>query len=787
MKGEHEKGGKVGEDQWSQRSEPQKTKGVSYNQKWPEGLFSQLISALPVGVYVVQDGRFQIVSSRFQAITGYSDKELLGMPCLQIVHPQDRAAVRDRAVSMLKSGQCIPYEFRILTKQGKIRWIMESVVSIDLKGRKATLGNFMDITERKRAQEALEQREALLNAVLSSSPLGVALVEVGIIQWTNEAMVELLRCNRPIDLVGKNVQDFFVSGEDYRRIEEEIYAGFRKGRRSELDLRLKRFDGTVFDAHLKVAPFEIKEKGEMFVATISDVSWRKEAERTLAKEKERLAVTLSSIGDGVISTDRNGAIGLVNKTAEELTGWEEGKAVGKSLDEVFYVINEGTGEPYGNLVKKVLQGRAIVNLPAGTLLISKDKQRRPIEGSLSPIYVNQSEILGSVIVFRDLSERRRLEEELMRMQKLEAIGVMAGGIAHDFNNLLMGIVGYITLARMNIEQRDETLRCLEEAKKACMRAKELAQKLVVFSKGGEPVRETVSMAKLLKDSISLCTSGSNVKAEFSLPEDLWQVHVDEGQIAQVIHNIVQNALESMGEGGAIFVKGENVQIPPGESIPIDPGPYVKITIQDHGPGIPSEHMAKIFDPFYTTKEMGRGLGLSICHSIVKKHGGHIQVHSRPGCGTEVSLYLPALEAGETRPADESFTPSSFGIRVLLMDDEEVVRETTRQILTHFGCDVDCAAEGGEAIDLYKKAKQWGRPYDVVILDLTVPGGMGGKETAVELLKVDPEVKMIVSSGYANDPVMSQFRQYGFKAAIAKPYNMDELIEVMRDLTSGDSV
>ncbi|MBW2023559.1 MAG: PAS domain S-box protein [Deltaproteobacteria bacterium] len=603
---------------------------------------------------------------------------------------------------------------------------------------------------------------------------------------TNETMVELFRCNRPLDLVGKLVQEFFLSEEDYRRTEEIVSAGLCKGRSYGADLKLKRFDGTVFDAHLKVAPFESKGRGEMFVATISDVSWRKEIERALTREKERLAVTLTSIGDGVISTDRSGAIALVNKTAEELTGWEEGEAVGKFLDEVFYVINEETGEPYGNLVKKVLQERAILNLPAGTLLISKDKQRRPIEGSLSPIYLNQSEIVGSVIVFRDLSERRTLEEEVMRMQKLEAIGVMAGGIAHDFNNLLMGIVGYITLARMNLEHRDKILENLKKAENACMRAKELAQKLIVFSKGGEPIRETVSMAKLLKDSISLCMSGSNVKAEFSLPEGLWQVHVDEGQIAQVIHNIVQNALESMGEGGAIFVKGENVQIPPGESMPIDPGPYVKITIQDHGPGIPSEHMANIFDPFYTTKEMGRGLGLSVCHSIVKKHGGHIQVHSRPGCGTEVSVYLPALEAGETRHVHESFSPSSRGIRVLLMDDEEIVRETTRQMLVHFGCDVDCAAEGGEAIDLYKKAKESGRPYDVVILDLTVPGGMGGKETAVDLLKVDPEAKMIVSSGYANDPVMSQFRQYGFKAAIAKPYNMDELIEVMRDLTSGDS-
>ncbi|MBW2127453.1 MAG: PAS domain S-box protein, partial [Deltaproteobacteria bacterium] len=598
---------------------------------------------------------------------------------------------------------------------------------------------------------------------------------------TNETMVELFRCNRPLDLVGKLVQEFFLSEEDYRRTEEIISVGLCKGRSYGADLKLKRFDGTVFDAHLKVASLRDKGESNMLVATISDVSWRKEAERALAKEKERLAVTLRSIGDGVISTDSNGAITLMNKIAEELTGWEEGKAVGRPVGEVFHIVNENRQERFGDPVKVVLQKGSIVNLPTGMLLISKEGQENIVEGSIAPIQDSEGEILGSVIVFRDLSERLRLEEELTRMQKLEAIGLLAGGIAHDFNNLLMGILGYITLARMNLEQRDEAAQCLKKAENACMRAKELAQKLVVFSKGGEPVKETVSMGKLVKDSISLCLSGSNVRAEFSLSEDLWHVHVDEGQIAQVIHNIVQNALESMGEGGTIVTKVENVEITPRDSIPVAAGRYVKMTIQDQGLGISRQDMSKIFDPFYTTKQMGRGLGLSICHSIVKKHGGYIGAHSRPGWGTEVTVYLPASGGGEVRHAHESLTPGSFGIRILLMDDEEVVRETTSQMLTHFGCDVDCAADGSEAIELYRKAQESGRPYDVVILDLTVPGGMGGKETAEELLKIDPRVKMVVSSGYATDPVMSEFSQYGFKAAIAKPYRVDRLHEVVTNL------
>ena len=378
-------------------------------------------------------------------------------------------------------------------------------------------------------------------------------------------------------------------------------------------------------------------------------------------------------------------------------------------------------------------------------------------------------------------ERKKMEAELQNIDKLESIGALAGGIAHDFNNLLTGIVGNISLAKM-YSSEEKVIERLTEAERASMQSRHLTQQLLTFSKGGAPVKETASISELLKDTTQFALSGSNVKSLFSIPDDLWQVKIDKRQISQVIQNLVANADQAMPIGGVIKIRAENVIISDKDNLPISEGKYIKISVSDEGIGISKEYLTKIFDPYFTTKakgsEKGTGLGLTICHSIIEKHSGYITVESEVEIGTTFYIYLPTFQREVSEEVEVKERIFSGTGRILVMDDEEIVRKVTGDVLNHLGYNVDFACDGSEAIELYQKAKESGNPFDAVILDLTIPGGMGGKKAVEKLFEIDPEVKAIVSSGYSTDPIMSDYKQYGFSEAVAKPYNIKELGEIL---------
>ncbi len=314
--------------------------------------------------------------------------------------------------------------------------------------------------------------------------------------------------------------------------------------------------------------------------------------------------------------------------------------------------------------------------------------------------------------------------------------------------------------------------------KASVRAKNLTQQLLSFSRGGAPVRRTVSIVKTLQEHTEFALSGSNVKCEYSIAKDLRQVEADEGQIGQVIHNLVINAKQAMPEGGVIKVGAENVPADRLENMPFKPGNYLRISITDHGVGIPERHLQSIFDPFFTTKQMGSGLGLTTSFTIVKNHDGHLHVDSEVGVGTTVQVYLPASSERTSSREETRGRPLQGQGRVLLVDDEEIIRAAAGEALTRLGYDVRLAADGAEGAGIYEQVMKEGHPFDVVLLDLTIPGGMGGKEAVRELLRIDPNAKVIASSGYSNDPVMADYRTHGFREVIAKPYRIDDLSEVL---------
>jgi signal transduction histidine kinase/ActR/RegA family two-component response regulator len=391
-----------------------------------------------------------------------------------------------------------------------------------------------------------------------------------------------------------------------------------------------------------------------------------------------------------------------------------------------------------------------------------------------------------IMLVRNVTERKRMEDERVRTSRLDSMTVLAGGIAHDFNNILAAIIGNLSFARTT--QRQELVQgVLGDVEAAAIRAQKLVAQLAAFSRGGVPIRRVVTISPLLRESAEFALRGSNVTCEFTIADDLWPVNADEGQIGQVVDNLVINAKQAMPEGGRLLLRAENVAVDgrdPAAAQAGRPGRYVRIVVRDHGVGIPKRFLPRIFDPYFTTKETGTGLGLATTYAIVKRHDGHIAVESLVGLGTTFTIHLPASDEQPTAaPARRPAAARSGRGHLLLMDDEEMILDGTGRMLQHLGYSVRLARNGEEAVALYRGARDQGRPFDAVIMDLTIPAGMGGKEAVQVLRALDPDVTAIVSSGYSDEPIMAEYAQHGFDGVLAKPYTMRELVDVLEQVLS----
>lgn len=526
------------------------------------------------------------------------------------------------------------------------------------------------------------------------------------------------------------------------------------------------------------------EGQECVLAVCRDIETQKKSAEQLEAERKQLAITLRSIGDGVITTDREGNVVLLNRVAEELTGWSQDEVVGLPLEDVLQIYNGRTNQPCLNPAFEVLQSGKRVELGDETVLVSRDGCRLNVADSAAPIFDTENAIVGVVLVFRDVTERYRLEQEMLKVKKLESVGVLAGGIAHDFNNLLAAILGNINLARLQLESEGTPDKLLAEAEKASLRAKHLTQQLLTFSKGGDPVRETTDLVEIINDNSSFVLSGSSVMYVLDVADDLWAVDIDPGQIGQVIQNIILNGRQAMlGEGGSILITARNCSICADSGL--QAARWVHMTIKDDGPGIDPEIIDKIFDPYFTTREEGSGLGLAICHSIIQKHGGVLSVQSAEDEGTEFSIKLPAADMSPVAPSPAPVeTADQENLRILIMDDEPMIQNLAGEMCKVLGHTIAAADDGAMALSMYQQGMANGQPFDLVIMDLTIPGGMGGEETVVELLRLDPDAVVIVSSGYSNDPIMGNFKEYGFAGKIVKPFTLHDLKVVFSEVLAG---
>ncbi len=518
----------------------------------------------------------------------------------------------------------------------------------------------------------------------------------------------------------------------------------------------------------------------MEIAT--DITERKLAETRLAEESERLLVTLQSIADGVITTDTEGNIVLLNPVAEKITGWTQAEARQKPLAQIFQISSVGnlsgqslsTAEIFSSLEEGGLTERAILR--------DRQQHEKTISSSVSAIRDENGDKVGVVLVVRDISEQLRTEQELAKIQKLESVGVLAGGIAHDFNNILAAILGNIDLTLRDVSLSDKSKQMLTRALNASFRARDLTQQLLTFAKGGEPIKESSSLAEVVTDSADFILRGDKVACRYHFPDDLWLVDIDRGQISQVVQNMIINAREAMPGGGIIEVAAANTTAKDADGLSLPGGDrFVKLTIRDSGCGIPKNILEKIFDPYFSTKQEGSGLGLAISHSIIKKHGGAIRVASTPGEGTLFSIFLPAAISAAASVESPKIEAAGRRGRILVVDDEELVRSIVAAMLEELGHEVLLAEEGRQAIALYRQNLEQNTAIDLMIMDLTIPGGMGGQEALQQILAIDPQAKAIVSSGYSTDPVMANFADYGFVAAINKPYQLGDMEKVINQL------
>jgi len=625
--------------------------------------------------------------------------------------------------------------------------------------------------QNQELQEARERMEALLEkytGLYDFAPMGyLTLDRAGAIREANLAGASLLGIARS-EFV-KQRFSLFVSPSDRPVFEAFLRRVFESRAREECDVRLL-VDKQAVDVRMRANLFE---SGQACLVAVTDITEQKLAEAATAQ----LAAIVKSSSDAIIGKDLHSIITSWNAGAERIFGYTAGEMVGCSM---LRLIPSDRRQEEEQIMSRIKKGESVQNFE--TLRVAKDRRLIDVSMAVSPIRYGTGKIAGASTVARDITERKRAETDRLILNKLESTGILAGGIAHDFNNLLTVIVLNLELAQMLNPPGEELVDHLETARKTALQVRSLTAQYVTLAQKGSANRKPASLSGVIRESARSTLIRGGVRAEFSLADDLWPAEVDREQIGQVIQNIVLNAREAMPKGGVVSIKAENAVLASHEHPSLPAGEYVRVSIADRGTGISKEVLPKIFDPYFSTKKRGErkgmGLGLTICHAVVQKHLGAIGVESQVGVGTTFHFYLPAARKLSGR--EKALMPAGVPRpgKVLVMDDEERVRKVVGLTLWGMGHEVRLAEDGQIAVEIYERARSLGRPFDAVILNLTVPGGMGGQETIRALLKMDPAVKAIAMSSSLQDPLILDHERHGFKGALTKPFDAGKLQEVL---------
>ena len=681
------------------------------------------------------------------------------------LHPDDLPGTLGALKAALKGERDYRCEFRVQHHDGALRVLkVEGLVLRDAAGRGVRmLGLARDITEQVSAVQALRESEARFKTLAEASFEGIAISAQGRYLDVNTRLTQMLGYRRE-EMIGMEIARTLPPGERSR-----IVANIAASCGSDVEHEILCKDGSrrFVEAHGRTI---VQDGRELRITAIRDITEKKRMERALHESEEQFRTLCDAAPIGIFRADPTGRVTYGNPRWEQIIGLPAREGIGhgwmksvhpEDLDGLVAGMREV--KPHGSIKTHELRHLG----PQGATVWARVL--------VSPVLGADGAVLSHVGTLEDITEIRQARQELLKTQKLESLGVLAGGIAHDFNNILTAVFGNISLARFQLDEPAEVARRLEDAESAMVRATDLTKQLLTFSRGGAPVKKIIELEALLREAAGFVLHGSSVTCQFDLAEEICPVEADEGQLGQVFHNIMLNAVQAMPGGGSIIVVARNVSCEPqGER-------FVRITVTDTGTGIDEGNLPRIFDPYFTTKAQGSGLGLATCYSIIKKHGGKIRASSQPGAGSSFIISLPASASPAAADPKSSTALHRGSGRVLVMDDDATVRAIAQGILKQLGYSAEFTEHGAEAVELYLRRREEGTPFFATILDLTVPGGMGGRETMERLLQLDPEIRAVVSSGYSNDPVMANYRDYGFSAVLCKPYRPQEMGEVLWEL------
>lgn len=735
-------------------------------------------SARDAIILIDSQGKITYWNPAAESILGWRQEEAIGQDLHLLLAPEAYHAAYYSGMSLFAyngQGNAVgkTLELRALRKDGSEIPVELSLSAVQMGGHWHAVGIIRDISRRK----ANEQRLCLTTFMIDNISDDIEWVSPeGRLLDVNDACCRSLGYSRE-ELLDMSVLDIdpTMPEDSWQSLWKQVKSTGHK--RIESWHRAK--DGRTFPVEINLN-FLAYGDSEYVCAIVRDISERREAEEALQASEDRYRIFTAITSDYVFKCTRQGEdpyrIEWLAGPVKTITDYSQEEIL--ALGCWRHIIHPDDSQRISARLMQFTPGRK--DSVKYRIITKSGKVRWIREFS----YCEEGRKPGELILYgsaQDITKQELLQEQLLKNQKLESLGVLAGGIAHDFNNILTGIMGNISFARLLIKASHRVAQPLEEAEKASLRAAELARQLLTFAKGGAPIKTRVDIRPLINECLSLVLRGTNVLSTVNFPENLEAIEADEGQLGQVFNNIIINAVQAMPKGGSLTVCAENLTLSTGNSLGLPADTYVKISFTDQGCGISDENLKKVFDPYYTTKAKGSGLGLTSAHSIISRHGGCIDVHSRVNEGTTFTFYLPAHAchsvASSDPPAPQSTAEKRSGA-ILVMDDEELIRTLTREMLEHHGYGVTTCNNGEEALALYSAAMQSGQPFLAAILDLTIRGGMGGKETAEKILARDPKARLIVSSGYANDPVMAEFRKYGIQGTLVKPYNAQELMEVL---------
>jgi len=720
-------------------------------------------------IFIVgSDFRVRYSNPSAAASMGMKPEEVVGHHIRDLFPPESSESIERNLKSVFVSGEPLAREEEVVFL-GESLWLHTHLTPIlDEDGRvSAVLGVCRDITARRRAEEALRTSEAsyrtIFNAV--SEAIFVHDPRTGVVLDVNERVRDLYGyepdevkgCPAGTLSSGRPPYDQDHAIERVRRA-----AG---GEQQHFEWLARRKDGRNFWVDVTLRPVTLGDRPRV-LAVVRDITESKRAEEALRLSEERYRQTLDSLNDAIHVVDRGLRIVLFNRVFRQ---WCERLGLpqdphGLVVTEVFPFLPDRVRKEYERV------------FATGESITTEEKTKigsREYVTLTSKVPVEEGgEVVGVITVVHDITEERRLRDEMLNAQRLEALSLVAGSIAHDFSNLLAGVVTNLEAAKGRVVPAAAEL--LDEALAAARRASSLARRLAPFAKGWELEKENVCVEALLSETARVALAGSRTRCNCCFPDDLWPVLADPDHLGQVFQNLFINARQAMGHAGTIEVIARNVEVPEGASLPIAPGPYVRLEVRDHGVGIPPENLPRVFEHYFTTRQGGTGLGLAGAYQIVKKHGGHIEVESEVGVGTMFRLYLPAGGAPEPSVAE---APERHGrLRVLLMDDDETIRRGVQRLLEGEDHQVECAREGREALEVFRKAQQSGRPFDVVVLDMAVSEGMGGIECFHQLRSLAPGVRAILCSGHLQEGEAQRWAALGFRALLLKPFSLRELNE-----------